>query len=99
MNEIRRPILDKMQGIAIDGSVKPLENLEIDVERAIKLSDVFEKILISEESFDPYLIYAATPKLEKAADSIKRLQSECIKTIKNTSGYILQEKNVSIRRT
>ena len=101
-NEIRRALLDKIQGVKIGEAAKGLTTdpakIKVDVSNALKLFSFFEKELIKEENFDPVLLYSTTPKSEETVGFLKTHQARCIEKVKKCRGLTSSEKQYIIDR-
>ena len=95
-NEIRRALLDKIEGVKIGEASKGLmtdpKQIQVDVSNALKLFSYFEKDLIKEENFDPILLYSTTPKAEETIGFLKIHQARCIEKVKKCRGLTAAEK-------
>ena len=101
-NEIRRALLDKLEGVQIgDSSKKPVpdaKKIQVDVKKALQLFAHYQKELIVEESFDPLLLYARTPKAEDTVKFLVQYQKRCIERVQKCRGLSKAEKKFIIDR-
>ena len=101
-NEIRRALLDKIEGLNIGesskDSVKDPQKIQVNVSKALKLFAYFEKELIKEENFDPILLYSTAPKAEDTILFLERYQARCIERVKKYQGLTANERKFIIER-
>lgn len=94
-NEIRRVVLDKILGLEIGKPPQDAELSEdVDVDAAIRLSGDFEKVFFSDETNDPWKMYASIPEDQDPIPALKRQHTHCMQTVDALGGLTREEKEV-----
>jgi hypothetical protein len=96
-NEIRTVLLDRILGVHT-GDQTFIRDAEPNVEKAIKLFGKFDQIFVTEDSSDPWMLYAELPADKPAVECLQSHLKRCQKKARSLSGIASTQRKILQKR-